>query len=74
MTIYQSIKANLKADADRAKLANPTDKPYRRQVINDSANGYHREIDFYAMKGKFSEAKAEQYKNWLSSYAASLHP
>lgn len=74
MTIYQSIKSNLKADADRVKLIHGEDTALCRYEINNQADAYSREIDYHAMKGKFSEAKAEQYKDWLHNFAASLHP
>lgn len=75
MNIYQTIKANLKQDAKEVKhTSDPRDKAYIRQVINDQTDAYCREIDWYAMKGKFSERKADQYKYWLQSLACTLHP
>jgi hypothetical protein len=72
--IYKNCKAILKQTAKEAKEFNKGDKPYIRMTINDQADQLHRQIDFYFMKGKFSEKVADLYKNWLSSYACKLHP
>ena len=71
--IYLESKKLLISEAKECKRLS-TDKPYIRQVINDQADQIHRQIDYYAMKGKFTESAADMYKNWISSLACKLHP
>jgi len=73
-TIYQNAKQVLISEAMEAKRLNKNDKPMIRQIINDQADQMHRQIDFYLMKGKFSQAMANQYKNWLNRLVCKLHP
>lgn len=71
--IYLNTKKALIKEAKEAKrLSN--DKPYIRQVINDQADQLRRQIDYYQMKGKYSEAMAETYKLWIDNLACKLHP
>ena len=71
--IYLNAKQTLINTAKEAKRTSD-DKPYIRMVINDQADQMCRQIDFYAMKEKYSEAAAAMYKNWLQSLAGRLHP
>lgn len=73
-SIYHNAKQVLISEAKEAKRLNKNDKPMIRQTINDQADQMHRQIDFHCMKGKFSEAMAKQYKNWISQLACKLHP
>lgn len=72
--IYKNAKMRLINSAKEAKRLSKGDKPYIRMLINDEADSIHRQIDFYCMKGKYSERKANLYKNWISSLACKLHP
>jgi hypothetical protein len=71
--IYLNAKQTLIREAREAKRTSD-DKPYIRQVINDQADQMRRQIDFYAMQDKFSEAAAAMYKNWIDNLACRLHP
>lgn len=72
--IYLNAKSCLKQVADKAKRTSGKDKPLIRQVINDTADDLIKQFNFHAMRGRISEKRARQYSNWLSSYAADLHP
>lgn len=71
---YNNAKQCLISVAKETKRLNKKDKPMVRQIINDQADEMHRQIDFWAMKGSYSESMAKQYKNWLSLLACKLHP
>ena len=73
-TIYNNAKQCLVSVAKEAKRLNKKDKPMVRQIINDQADQMERQIDFWAMKGSYSEAMSKQYKNWISQLACKLHP
>ena len=61
-TIYQQAKATLTQIAKEVKTLRPSDKPYCRQVINDSADKLCKDNQF-----------TEQQRNWLHTHAANLH-
>jgi len=72
--IYWNAKYLLIDQAKEAKRTSGKDKPYVRQVINDSLNSINQQIDWHEMKEDISLAKSEQYKKWLESLACNLHP
>jgi len=72
--IYLNAKQVLINEAKEAKRLSRNDKPYIRQCINDQADQMRRQIDFYAMKDKYSEAMANIYKTWIDNLACKLHP
>lgn len=72
--IYINAKMRLITSAKEAKRLNKGDKPYIRMLINDEADSIRRQIDFYCMKGRYSEKKASLYKNWIDNLACRLHP
>ena len=71
---YNNAKQCLISVAKEAKRLNKNDKPMIGEIINEQADQMHRQIDFCAMKGSYSESMARQYKNWLSQLACKLHP
>jgi len=74
-SIYRNAKKSLKTAADECKrTTSKTDKPYIRQVINDQADSMIKQINWHAMKETISQRQAQMFSNWLSSYAADLHP
>ena len=72
--IYQGAKAVLIKTAKESKRLSPNDKPMQRQEINDQADQMQRQIDFWCMKGEYSESMARLYKTWLENLACKLHP
>lgn len=72
-TIYQNAKELMKSTAKELKRTS-NDKPYIRYELNNMADSLYRQFEYYAMKETISQKKAEQYKNWLSSYTCNLHP
>lgn len=73
MTQYQTAKQQLKNAADLVKASYPNDKPMCRQFINDTADAITKDI-INCPSWDISEAKREQYREWLSLYACKLHP
>ena len=72
---YNHFKSLLIQDSKEAKrTTNGKDKAYIRQVINDSLDGYKRELNTLALREEISEKRNEQFKNWLESLACNLHP
>lgn len=72
---YINAKNCLISEAKEIKrTTGKKDLPLIRQVINDQCDQMHRQIDFWAMKGNYSEAMANVYKNWLSQLVCRLHP
>jgi hypothetical protein len=69
MTHYQQAKQRLKQFAKEVKAIYPKDKPAQREAINNMADSIGREFWRY-----MSDRKASQCINWISSFAASLHP
>lgn len=74
MNTYQQVKVMLKGLADEEKRLHKKDKPMIRMFINDMADSLCKDIDRGVLREEYSEAKAEQYKNWLHDYACNLHP
>lgn len=70
---YQTAKRHLKNAADLVKRTHPTDKPMIRQWINDTADAIVKDT-INCPRWNISDAKREQYANWLHNYAGSLHP
>lgn len=71
--MYQEAKQQLKNAADLVKSTHPNDKPMIRQWINDTADAIIKDT-INCPSWDISEAKREQYRNWLSLYACKLHP
>lgn len=65
---YQQAKKQLRDFAKEVKQAHPNDKPLQRQSINDMADSLSREFWRHT-----NDKKANQWKNWMHSYAANLH-
>lgn len=72
--VYLNAKQVLISTAKEAKRLSPRDKPMIRQEINDQADQMQRQIDFWCMKGNYSEAQARIYKAWIENLACKLHP
>lgn len=70
---YKAAKQQLKNAADLVKSNYPTDKTMCRQWINDTADAIQKDI-INDPSWNISEAKREQYREWLSIYACKLHP
>lgn len=70
---YQTAKQQLKNAADLIKTTKPTDKPMIRQYINDVADSIIKDT-INCPSWDISEARREQYRNWLCLYACKLHP
>lgn len=74
-SIYQNAKQVLKDTKNRLKREyGKSDKPYQREVLNNTCDDCIKQFNWYAMKGKISEKQADLYANWLDSYTGSLHP
>jgi len=72
---YNHFKSLLIQDSKEAKrTTNGKDKAYIRQVINDSLDGYKRELNTLALREEISEKRNKQFQNWLESLACNLHP
>lgn len=72
---YNHFKNLLTQDAKEAKrTTSKKDKPYIRQVINESLNGYIIELNTLAMREQISEKRKQQFCNWLEHHACNLHP
>jgi CxxC motif-containing protein (DUF1111 family) len=66
---YQQAKAELKEVAKLVKRSNRNDKPFIRQTINDYCDMLCRDLSL-----SLSDARRNQYQNWLHNLAANLHP
>ena len=71
---YRHKKELLTAQGKEVKKANPKDKAYCRQVINDNLDGYIRELDINRLREEISEKQYKLYCKWLESLACRLHP
>lgn len=73
--IYHQAKQSLIQTAIRIKKSHPNDKPMQRQVINDMADSLCKsEFQQAFLRELISEAKYNQWCNWLHNYACNLHP
>jgi hypothetical protein len=73
MRTYQRAKEQLKNAADLIKETRPNDKPMIRQYVNDVADSITKDM-INCLSWNITEAKRDQYRNWLSLYACRLHP
>lgn len=73
MNTYQKCKTWLKNSAELAKQSYKNDNPAIRQHINDVADSIIKDT-INCPSWDISEAKREQYRQWLSLYACKLHP
>ena len=73
MKNYTKAKQQLKNSADLVRKNYPKDKPMQRGWINDTRDAIEKDI-INCPSWDISEAKREQYRNWLSDYACKLHP
>lgn len=72
MQNYQNLKMQLKNAADLIK-STTNDKPAIREYINNVADSIIKDA-INCPSWDITEAKREQYRNWLSLYACKLHP
>lgn len=70
---YQIAKQQLKDAAQLVKSTHADDRAMCRTWINDTADSIIKDI-INCPRWDISEAKREQYRNWLSLYACKLHP
>jgi len=64
------IKIYLNEIKDYAVKQNPTDKPFIRQYLNDTADDLCRNIADYG----FSNKRMIELQNFTHEYVAKLHP
>ena len=64
---YQQAKNELRSFAEN--ISN-SDKPAKRMAINDQTDSIIKDNRWL----KFSDKKQNQYFNWLSDFACTLHP
>lgn len=69
---YQTSKKQLKNAAVLIK-STTNDKPLIREYINNVADSIIKDT-INCPSWDITEAKREQYRNWLSLYACKLHP
>lgn len=67
---YKHYKRLLKEVADNASK---TDKPYRREVLNNELDGYIKELNTLELREQITQARKELYINWLESYVIRRH-
>jgi len=68
------IKNYLNEIKDEAVKQNPTDKPFIRQYLNDTADDLCRNIADYGLKELISNKRMIELQNFAHEYAAKLHP
>jgi hypothetical protein len=69
-SIYKAYKERLKAHADSEK---GTDKPYRRQYLNDTLDNELRSLDRERLQERISEKQYNLYSAWLTNYCIERH-
>jgi hypothetical protein len=72
-SVYQQAKTHLKNASVLYKNSYKGDKPAIRQAINNTLDSIIKDT-INCPRLRVSEAKREQYRNWLSDYACTLHP
>lgn len=68
------IKNYLNEIKDYAVKQNPTDKPFIRQYLNDTADDLCRDIADYGLKGLISNKRMIELQNFIHEYVVKLHP
>lgn len=73
--IYREAKKLLISQAKEVtRTTDGRDKPYIRQVINDSADDIRRQLDFHRLRERISDKQYAQFCNWIDQLACNLHP
>lgn len=70
----KEIKNYLNEIKDDAVKQNPTDKPFIRQYLNDTADSICRYLEYINMKDEITEKRMRQLQEFAHDYAADLHP
>ena len=68
------IKNYLNEMKDYDVKQNPTDKPFIRQYLNDTADDLCRDIADYGLKGLISNKRMIELQNFIHEYVVKLHP
>ena len=68
------IKRFLKEVKAEAVKQNPTDKPFIRHYLNDTADSICRDLDYLNMREEITEKRMKQLQDFAHDYAADLHP
>lgn len=70
----KEIKNYLNEIKDDAVKQNPTDKPFIRQYLNDTADSICSYLEYSKNKQEITEKRMRQLQEFAHDYAANLHP
>lgn len=70
----KEIKNYLNEIKDDAVKQNPTDKPFIRQYLNDTADFICSYLEYIKNKQEITEKRMRQLQEFAHNYAANLHP
>lgn len=70
----KEIKNYLNEIKNEAVKQNPTDKPFIRQYLNDTADSVCRYLQYLNNKQEITEKRMKQLQEFAHDYAANLHP
>lgn len=70
----KEIKNYLNEIKDDAVKQNPTDKPFIRQYLNDTADSICSYLEYIKNKQEITEKRMRQLQEFAHDYAANLHP